>query len=109
LIAYIVVLVWQSLQLLGIDRNQAILFLALLFQQAISNLSETHWFSVLSIDFVLITLATMALARGLLEVRLRFAFGDPHPPVSGPIAGTALPLPARRSSRRLSPAGRNTP
>jgi hypothetical protein len=80
----------QSLRLLSIDRDQAVLYLALFFQQAISNLSESHWLSVLSIDFILMTLATMALARGLLEYRLRAALGAP--PALNPVrAGPAPP------------------
>jgi O-antigen ligase len=79
LLAYLVVQVRQCLHLLTIDRNQAILYLALFFQQAVTNLSETHWFSVLSVDFVLMTLATMALARGLLQRQLRAVFGEPVP------------------------------
>lgn len=77
LFGYIVTYIWQSLQLAGIDRDQGILYLGLFFQQAITNLSETHWFSVLSVDFVIITLATVVLARGLLEYQLRLVFGDP--------------------------------
>jgi O-antigen ligase len=92
LIAYIVHYGWQSLQLLGIDRNQGALYLALFFQQAITNLSETHWFSVLSVDFVIITLSTTALARGLLEYRLRRVFGEPHSATAGPFNGMFLPL-----------------
>jgi hypothetical protein len=79
LIAYIIMYARQSLQLLGMDRNQGALYLALLFQQVITNLSETHWFSVLSVDFVIMTLATTALARSLLEHRLRLIFGDRIP------------------------------
>ncbi len=60
-----------------LDRPQAVLYLALFLQQSITNFSESHWFNVLSIDFLLITLATMALARGLLDHRLRTAFGEP--------------------------------
>jgi len=41
------------------------LYLALFFQQVISNQSESHWFTVLSVDFVIMTLATTALARSL--------------------------------------------
>ncbi len=104
LIAYIITHVRQSLQLLGIDRNQGALYLALFFQQAITNLSETHWFSVLSVDFVIMTLATMALARGLLEHRLRLVFGEPQPSTSGPIRGMALPL-ARKSFTRAQGGG----
>ena len=82
LVGYLLMYVRQSLQMLGVDFNQAALYLALFFQQVISNLSETHWFSVLSVDFVIMTLATMALARGLLEHRLRLIFGDPRPVTS---------------------------
>jgi exopolysaccharide production protein ExoQ len=85
LLAYIVAHARQSLQLLSIDRNQGVLYLALLFQQVITNLSESHWFSVLSVDFVLMTLASTALARALLEQRLRQFFGEPHPVDSAPL------------------------
>ncbi|HEY6514350.1 MAG TPA: O-antigen ligase family protein [Burkholderiaceae bacterium] len=78
LLAYIVAHARQSLQMLSIDRNQAVLYLALLFQQLITNLSESHWFSVLSVNFVLMTLASTALARAQLEQRLRQFFGEPH-------------------------------
>ena len=67
LFGYLAVFVVQSLRLLKTDGHQASLYLALFLQQAITNLSESHWFSVLSVDFVIITLATTALARGLLE------------------------------------------
>jgi len=90
LVAYIVTYVRQSLRLLEIDRHQGALYLALFFQQAITNLSETHWFSVLSVDFVLMTLATTALARALLEHRLRLAFGNPQVSTSAPAPGITM-------------------
>jgi O-antigen ligase len=92
LIAYIVTHVRQCVRLLGIDRHQGALYLALFFQQAITNLSETHWFSVLSVDFVVMTLATTALARALLEHQLRSIFGEPHPAIGRRFYGMALPL-----------------
>ena len=67
LLGYLAVFVAQSLRLLHSDRNQGSLYLALFMQQAITNLAESRWLSVLSIDFVIMTLATTALARGLLE------------------------------------------
>jgi fucose 4-O-acetylase-like acetyltransferase len=70
----------QCLALLRSDAGQATLYLALLFQQVITNLSETHWFSVLSLDFLLTTLTTTALARALLERRLLHAYGTPVRP-----------------------------
>ena len=75
LIGYILVQARQGVRLIAIEPDQAILYLALLFQQALTNVSETHWFASLSVDFVLTTLATMALARGLLDAQLREAFG----------------------------------
>ncbi len=78
LVGYIVAYCWQSLSLLPVDRSQGVLYLGLLFQQALTNLAETHWFSVLSVDFVIMSLATTALARGFLEQRLRRYFGQPH-------------------------------
>ncbi len=77
LFGYLITYVLQSLQLLRVDRSQGVLFLALFLQQGITNLSETHWLSVMSVDFVIMTLATASLARALLEQRLRAYFGRP--------------------------------
>ena len=71
LLAYLAAFVWQGLSLLKLDRNQGALYLALIFQQLVSNLSESRWWNVLSVEFVVVTLATAALARDLLESRLR--------------------------------------
>ena len=80
LAGYMTSFVGASLRLFREDRAQGSLYLGLFFQQAISNLSETHWLSVLNVDIVVVTLASMALARGLLELRLRQYFGDPFAP-----------------------------
>ncbi|MBI1424900.1 MAG: hypothetical protein GC149_15745 [Gammaproteobacteria bacterium] len=77
LLGYIFMYVRQSLKLMAIDVNQGALYLALFFQQAITNLSESHWFDVQSVDFVIMTLATLSIARGLLDHQLRLAFGNP--------------------------------
>jgi O-antigen ligase len=71
LVGYLATYVAQALKLLAIDRAQGALYLGLVFQQLVSNLSESRWFNVLSVDFVMMTLATTALARDLLEGRLR--------------------------------------
>lgn len=99
LIAYIATYVRQSLLLMSVDRNQGALYLALFFQQAITNLSESHWFSVLSVDFVIMTLATMALARALLEYRLRMIFGEPRYPAREPVHGLGLSLAQKTITR----------
>lgn len=71
LFGYLLHYIAQSLDLLNFDRNQASLYLALFLQQAISNLTESHWFTALSVDFAFMTLATAALARSLLAWRMR--------------------------------------
>ena len=70
LLAYLMVYVRQSLQLFKIDRPQSALYLGLFFQQAMTNLSESCWFSPMGIlPIVMMTLATCTLARALLDQR----------------------------------------
>ncbi len=69
LAGYLVVYVAQSLRLYSIDRIQGSLFLGLFLQQAVTNLSESHWLAVNSLCFVLFSFATTCLARALLEAR----------------------------------------
>jgi len=77
LLGYLIVWVRQSLRLLRFDRAQAALFLAIFFQQAITNLSESTWFAINSaFAIAVVTLATIALARALLEQRLTQRFGN---------------------------------
>ncbi len=83
LMAYFFTYIRHSLQLFEIDSNQAALYLAIFFQQAITNLSEAHWFNVQSVDFVIMTVATLSLGRSLLEQRLRTVFGDPYSSIDG--------------------------
>jgi O-antigen ligase len=102
LLGYIVVHLRQSLRVLAIDQLQGALFLALFVQQAMVNLSESHWFSVLSLQFLLMSLATAALARTLIESKLRARFGDPSSRQLRPMAaelGVALPALAADTNR----------
>lgn len=91
LIGYLVSYVAQSLRLLRWNRAQAALYLALFLQQAITNLSESRWLSVQSVDFVIMTLATAALARSLLEQRLRHQLGEPEEEARGTSANPRTP------------------
>ncbi len=68
LLAFLVWFVRQSLQLMAFDRGQAVLYLALLFQQMIDNLSESEWFSRTATCAILI-LASTCLSRALMEKR----------------------------------------
>jgi O-antigen ligase len=70
LIAYLLKYVRQGLRLFSTIRVQGALYLALLFQQLVINLSESRWFSVLSIEFVIMTLATFSMGRLLLQRQL---------------------------------------
>ena len=80
LLGYLVSWVSQSLKLMKVDRGQGMLFLALFFQQAITNLSESTWLAINSAFAIAVaTLATFALARSLLEGRLRREFARPAP------------------------------
>lgn len=73
LFGYLAVYLAQALRLLRIDRDQASLYLALFLQQAVTNMSESRWLNALSVDFVIMTLATLALARTLLDHSVREA------------------------------------
>jgi exopolysaccharide production protein ExoQ len=68
LLAFLVCFVWQALQLMRFDRDQAVLYLALLFQQMIDNLSESEWFSRTATCTILILVST-CLSRALMEQR----------------------------------------
>jgi hypothetical protein len=70
LLGYFYHYVKTSLKLFTLDRYQAGLYLTLLFRGFIADMSESHWFSVLSVDFVIMTLATVALSRSLLQSRI---------------------------------------
>jgi O-antigen ligase len=91
LFGYLIAHLRQTLRLLQFDKPQAVLLLTLFIHQVIANLSESHWLSVLSVHFVLMTLATAALSRLLLEhhirVRIRsaqIAAGHVPPPLQVP-------------------------
>ena len=77
LLGYLLLWVKQSLRLMKFDRAQAVLFLAIFFQQAITNLTESTWLAINSaFAIAVVTLATFALARALLEQRLTLRFSN---------------------------------
>jgi exopolysaccharide production protein ExoQ len=69
LFGYILAYLRQCLRLFRIDRAQATLFLALLFQQGFLNLSESTWLDIDNFCFTIMTVATVLIARALLESR----------------------------------------
>jgi len=75
LVGYLIVYVRQALRLFAIERTQGALYLSLFFEQLIANLSESRWLNVLCIEFVIMTLCTVAIARSLLDERLQQRLG----------------------------------
>jgi O-antigen ligase len=60
----------QALQLMHTDRSQAALYLGLLFQEMVIDMSESDWFSR-SNTFAVLALASVCLSRALYNLRLQ--------------------------------------
>lgn len=65
LLGYFITYIRRALTLMKTNRHLGGLFLTLIFRGFIADMSESHWFISLSIDFALMTIATMALDRSL--------------------------------------------
>jgi exopolysaccharide production protein ExoQ len=90
LVGYLIAYIRHSLRLLRVNYAQATLYLGLMFQQLLTNLAESHWF-VISADFVVLSLATLGLARTLLEaVPARRAGAGGAPAGVTPVTATGL-------------------
>jgi exopolysaccharide production protein ExoQ len=70
LLGYFVRYLRDGLRVMRIDRAQGALYLTLLFRGFLADMSESHWMNALSIDFLIMTLATAAMARTLLQAHL---------------------------------------
>lgn len=68
LFAYLIVFLRQGLRLFRLMRPQGVLYLTLLFVQMIGNLSESRWFNSLDFNFVIMTIATVAMGRTLMDL-----------------------------------------
>lgn len=79
LIGYMVTFMRQALALFRIDRQQGALYLAMFFMVAISNLSQSIWFSG-NIEFIVMLFATLALGRITLDNRREAAMRAAEPP-----------------------------
>jgi O-antigen ligase len=105
LLGYFINYIRQSLTMMRFDRYQGGLYLTLLFRGFMADMSESHWFLSLSVDFIIMTLATTALARGLLQNQLDRIAGRiataPAAPPAAPLA--AAPRRADGRSRRRAP------
>jgi exopolysaccharide production protein ExoQ len=73
----------QSIKIMAFDRHLGSLYLALLFHQFWSSLSESHWFSWGSVSFTIMTLAVCTSARTLLQHRFDLGLAQsPRPAAS---------------------------
>jgi exopolysaccharide production protein ExoQ len=79
----------QAFKLMNIDRAEAALYIAILFHQIMENFSESMWFSPLNFDFAIVSMATVSLARALLDVKLKRAATEVPSP-SGRLAAVRL-------------------
>jgi O-antigen ligase len=70
LLGYFVRYIRDGLRVMRIDRGQGGLYLTLLFRGFLADMSESHWINSLSIDFLIMTLATASMARTLLQAHL---------------------------------------
>jgi hypothetical protein len=70
LLGYFASYLRQALTMMRFDRYQGGLYLTLLFRGFMADMSESHWFLSLSVDFIIMSLATTAMARGLLQHQL---------------------------------------
>jgi exopolysaccharide production protein ExoQ len=69
-ILFLVFYMRQAIQLMQSDRSQATLYLALLFDEMVMNMSESDWFSR-SNTFAILVLGAFSLSRALHDSRLR--------------------------------------
>lgn len=69
LLGYLIVYVRQCLQLARFDRAEAALYVAIVLQQVVVNLSEACWISSRSVSSIVMSIATVTLARTLYEHR----------------------------------------
>ena len=70
LLGYFVRYIRDGLKVMRIDRAQGGLYLTLLFRGFLADMSESHWINALHVDFLIMTLATTAMARTLLQAYL---------------------------------------
>jgi len=89
----------QGLELMRFDRTQSVLYLALLFQCMVINMSESNWFSRDS-NFTILTLATACMARALFEHRQRATMVEPTTDARPDGDRTSKPAPRLVNIRR---------
>jgi exopolysaccharide production protein ExoQ len=83
LLGYLIVYLRQGLRLLVTLRPQGVLYLILMFDQLIANLTESRWLNVLTCEFTIMTIATIAIAKTLLDQQKQRQAPSPRPASRG--------------------------
>jgi exopolysaccharide production protein ExoQ len=99
LLGYFINYMRQALAMMRFDRYQGGLYLTLLFRGFMADMSESHWFLSLSVEFIIMTLATTALSRGLLQNQLNRIAGRSAAVAAAPSAAPPNPAPRRAQAR----------
>jgi exopolysaccharide production protein ExoQ len=102
LFGYFIRYLRDALKLMRTQPQLAALYLALVFRGFIADMSESHWFSPLTVDFVIMTLATCTLARSMLQTGREAKVAMGAPGARKPLANAAPPrslLPGQRRGR----------
>jgi exopolysaccharide production protein ExoQ len=76
LMGFIVNYLLLSFRLLKVDRNQALLYIGLMFYEFVANITESSWLSIGPV-WLIMMFATFDMTRSLLERRMQAALGRP--------------------------------
>jgi exopolysaccharide production protein ExoQ len=83
LLGYLIAYLRQGLRLLVTLRPQGVLYLTLMFDQLIANLTESRWLNVLTCEFTIMTIAIIAMAKTLLDQKKKIQSPAPSPAARG--------------------------
>jgi len=83
LLGYLIVYLRQGMRLFAVLRPQGILYLILLFNQMMENLSESRFFNSLTCEFAILTIATVAMGRTLLDLQMQSRSSAPARTATG--------------------------
>lgn len=105
LLGYLIAYLRQGMRLFLTIRPQGALYLSLLFEQLIANLTESRWLNSLTCEFTIMTIATVAMARTLLDQKMqsRLAATQGQQSTAGAAAGREASRQPRYSGRRGIP------
>ena len=83
LLVFLIAYLRQGIELMRLDRNQAAMYLALMYHQLVVNMSESEWFARDSV-FTMMILGVMCMSRALYESRRQVHVPVPVPRAPDP-------------------------